>query len=123
MSLSALLLLVVAFTHYGIDPLCDMIPQLAHASRAIFYVMRGLEGAVLFAVICKLRPALWPVCLWGFFEESETAVCRMSAGLSSSPSAEAWSGLCGLQTGLPLYMLGIVVLAILATGRNHEPGS
>lgn len=118
MNLAALLLLTVAITHYGVDPLCALVPEWAHAAKALFYVFRGAEGAILFAVIGVLRPILWPVCAWGLVEEGETAVCRFAAGpLNVPPPAAPWIGLCGEAVHLPIYMLGIVYLAILATRK------
>lgn len=124
MNLFALLLLLVAVVHYGYDPICTIVPSLATSAKGVFYVLRGVEGVVLFAVIWFLRPALWAVCLWGCLEEGETAVCRIAAGFPGVPPATAWSGLCGDLTGMPLYMLGIVYVAILVTRKaQDEPRS
>jgi hypothetical protein len=121
-NLFALLVVAIAATHYGYDPLCALVPSLEHASKAVFYVLRGAEGTVLFVIIGILRPALWPVCIWGAVEEGETAVCRIAIGSVTPPAASPWSGLCGDYTQLPLYMLGVVYLAILATRKaKNEP--
>lgn len=117
MNLAAGLLLVVAITHYGYDPVCTLVPSLGQSAKGVFYVLRGVEGVVLFSAIWFLRPALWAVCLWGISEEGETAVCRVAAGFPGVPVATAWSGLCGDLTHLPLYMLGIVFAAILVTRK------
>lgn len=119
-NLFAILLLIVAITHYGYDPICTVVPFLGHSAKGVFYILRGFEGAILFAVIWYLRPALWAVCLWGLLEEGETAVCRIAAGFPGVPVATAWSGLCGDLTGLPLYMLGIVYAAILVTRERPK---
>jgi hypothetical protein len=123
MNLASLLLLAVAVTHYGVDPLCALVPGLAHAAKGLFYVFRGIEGAILFGIIGVIRPILWPVCAWGLVEEGETAVCRFAAGpLGMSPTVTPWAGLCSEATHLPIYMLGIVYLAILATRKaENEP--
>jgi len=125
MNLAALLLLAIAVTHYGVDPLCAVVPGMEHGAKGLFYVFRGVEGTVLFAIIWLLRPALWPVCIWGMLEESETAVCRLAAGpLGTAPPAVPWSGLCGELTHVPVYMLGIVYAALLVTRKNnHESRS
>ena len=113
MNLFALLLLAVAVTHYGVDVICALFPSLEHASRGLFYAMRGVEGLIAFLVIGYIRPALWAVCLWGAFEEGQTAACRLSYGFGSVPSVSPWTGLCGEETHLPLYMMGIVIAALL----------
>lgn len=121
MSLTIVLLLAVVVTHYGYDPMCALFPSLEHAARGIFYVLRGIEGTVLFVVIGYLRPILWPVCLWGAAEEAETSVCRLASGpLGNPPVATPWSGLCGDLTQLPLYMLGIAYIAILVTRKGKR---
>jgi hypothetical protein len=119
--LAAMLLLTVVVTHYGYDVACTVFPSLEHAAKGLFYVLRGVEGVVLFTTIAYLRPVLSWVCAWGAIEEGETAVCRLVAGpLDRPPVATAWSGLCGDASGLPVYMLGIVVAAILVTRKNPK---
>ena len=119
--LAALLLLTVVVTHFGYDPLCEVFPSLAHAAKGLFYVLRGCEGVVLFAVIAYLRPVLSWVCAWGAIEEGETAVCRLVAGpLDRPPVATAWSGLCGDASGAPFYMIGIVVATVLITRGSKK---
>jgi hypothetical protein len=115
--LAVLLLLVVTITHWGYDPLCALVPGWEKSAWAVFYVLRGVEGAVLFGVVWYLKPVLWPICLLGFTEESETAVCRLAAGISRPVTGSAWTGLCGAETGLPLYMAGLVYVAVLVTRR------
>lgn len=120
-SVAALLLLLIAVVHYGIDPICSLVPSLEHSTKALFYVLRGLEGVVLFAVIGFMCRVLWPICAWGALEEGETAVCRLVAGpLDRPPAAVAWSGLCGEASGLPWYSIGLVIAAMLATGKRQR---
>jgi len=117
--LAALLLLTIVIVHFGYDPICALLPNLANAAGAVFYVLRGIEGSILFTVIAWLRPTLWPICLWGFIEEGETAACRLMAGpLDRPPVAAAWSGLCGEVSHFPWYMFGIVTAAVLVTRKN-----
>lgn len=119
--LAALLLLTVVVTHFGYDPLCSAVPSLAHAAKGLFYVLRGVEGVVLFAVIAYLRPVLSWVCAFGAIEEGETAVCRLAAGpLDRPPVATAWSGLCGDASSVSWYMLGIVAAATLVTWKTKR---
>lgn len=114
-NLSILLLFVIAVCHYGYGPLCEIVPTLRGQERGVFYVLRGLEGVVLFLVIWRLHPILWAVCAWGAFEEAETAVCRLSAGFPATPTGSPWNGLCDQVTHWPMSMLGIVIAAILIT--------
>lgn len=119
--LAALLLLAITTTHYGYDVACAVLPGMAHAAKGMFYVLRGFEGALLFAVVAYLRPAVFPICLWGMLEEGQTAVCRLASGpLDKAPPATPWSGLCGDVTGVPLYAIGIVAAAILVTRKNKQ---
>lgn len=63
---AAALLLLVAVTHYGYpDP-----------ASWWFYILRGIEGAVLFLVIAwHSKGLLFLAALWGALEEAQTGVC------------------------------------------------
>lgn len=112
MKLAALLLLVIAATHYGYAPLAEQFSDPDGAARAIFYVVRGIEGVALFAAIAWLspQPAVLLACLWGVLEEGETAVCRMSMGIGNTVQAGLFDGLCGPGW----YVLGVCIAAGLA---------
>lgn len=115
MRLATLLLLIVALTHYGADPLAEM---LGWRSTALFYALRGIEGAALFAVIALQRFSivLLLVAGWGFVEEAQTAICRLSQDMTTAPSAAPYAGLCGSWA----YYIGVVVLAALAAFVARE---
>jgi hypothetical protein len=110
--LAAIILCMVALTHYGYDPLASFYADHGRAGRAIFYAMRGLEGAALFALagILSRSSAVALACLWGAVEEGQTAVCRLAAGIETVPVVPAFSGLCGADA----YWLGIVIAAVIA---------
>lgn len=112
MRLAALLLVLVAATHYGYAPIAALFEDQDQAARALFYVFRGLEGAALYAVIAFLvrHPAVWAVCLWGAIEESQTAVCRLSSGIANEVRVDLFDGLCGPGW----YGLGVCIAAGLA---------
>ena len=112
MRLAAIILCMVAFTHYGYDPLASFYADHERAGRAIFYVLRGLEGVALFLVVGLLSrsSAVALACLWGAVEEGQTAVCRLAAGLEAAPAVPAFSGLCGQDA----YWLGIGIAAVIA---------
>lgn len=112
MRLAAVLLMLIAFTHYGYEPLASLYADRGQAARAIFYALRGFEGAALFCIVGLLarRNVVLVVCLWGAFEESQTTVCRLARGIDNSPGYEAFVGLCGQ----PMYTLGLWALVCLA---------
>lgn len=123
LALTIALLFAVAVPHYTYEPLSLLWPDPAAAAKAWFYVLRGFSGAALFAIVAVLagmlasctRSRSWYVltlivCLWGFAEETETAVCRLGAGIGNPklPTLH-WQGLCDALAGVPFYWLGIVV--------------
>lgn len=113
MRLAAILMLLVAGTHYGYDPIAAAFyKDQTAAARALFYAFRGIEGAALFLVVGLLarRPLVLAVCLWGVLEEGQTAVCRLARGIENVPVHEAFQGLCGS----PMYGLGLMIAACLA---------
>lgn len=111
MKLAALLLLMIAGTHYFYDIAAASHANPAQAARIIFYIARGCEGALLFALVWLLaRGALVGLlCLWGFLEEAQTSICQMAHGIVTI-AYTPFTGLCGLQ----LYWLGIVAASLLA---------
>lgn len=105
---SALLLALVVVTHYGY-PFFASGP--AEASWA-FYVLRGIEGAALFFLVSRTvnTPVALIACWLGVFEESQTAVCGVTA--SGESLVPLWSGLCLQQFGIAPYF----AMAVIATG-------
>lgn len=112
MRLAAIILCMVAFTHYGVDHVAAAYPEPTRVTGAIFYVFRGLEGVALFSLVGLLSRSWWVVaaCLWGALEEGQTAVCRLAAGINVKPAVPLFSGLCGTDA----YWLGIIVAAVIA---------
>lgn len=112
MRLAALLLFIVAATHYACEPLAFAFEDRAFAARSLFYAARGLEGVALFGLIWILARGylVGLVCAWGAIEEGQTAVCRMVAGIGRPVEAPAFSGLCGVD----MYWLGVIAAAVLA---------
>lgn len=110
--LAVVLLVLVAGTHYGHAPLAALFDDPDAASRALFYAFRGVEGTALFALVGLLsrHPAVWAVCLWGVFEESQTAICRIGAGIGSDAGVDLFAGLCGPDW----YWGGVVIAALFA---------
>lgn len=108
-----MLLVLVGGVHYGYQPLAEW---LGWRPGAVFYILRGVEGAALFAVVVWLaaRRYGWglvtAVAGWGFIEETQTAVCRLSQDMTSAPQVAPYSGLCGTWA----YAIGVVFMAVLA---------
>lgn len=112
MRLAIALLFLVSITHYGYSPLSLGHADPQYTAQAWFYILRGLEGSCLFLVCGVLaRNALvTAVCLWGFVEESQTAICRLASGVEARPQVDLFSGLCGAE----FYWLGIIAALALA---------
>lgn len=121
--LAALLLFTVAACHYGYDPLAKLFGGTGYAARNLFYVLRGIEGVVLFYLIGVLakHPLVWVVCAWGLIEEGQTAACRIAKGIGEKNNQyEQFSGLCGTD----MYWLGLVAALVIGAfildRGNHE---
>ncbi len=121
MRLAALLLLIVAGTHYLYPVLALNYEHPEVAARGIFYAARGIEGAALFSLlgIFSRRPEVWAVCGLGAIEESETALCRLSYPIDQVKGFPIFEGACGQ----PYYAIGLwllVCLALYLHGRQYE---
>ena len=104
----------VLVTHYGY-----YLAQPEHV-EAVFYVLRGIEGAILFAIIASyMRDVLAVAACWlGVFEESQTAVCGMTGYGIEVPYA---SGLCLEQFGYwPYAVFAASALTYLWMRRNDR---
>lgn len=111
MRLAVGLLLLVALTHYGYEPIAALWP--GNVAGAVFYILRGIEGAGLFALLVAHPHYGWPVQLvaaWGFVEEAQTAICRIGKGVMTAPAVEPYQGLCGW----PAYSIGVILMAAIA---------
>lgn len=120
MSLAILLLALVGLTHFGPDWISLAYSQQDAAARAWFYMARGIEGVVLFAVIAsgKRARAAIPACLLGMFEEGMTTACRASKPIGGVLGYAPFSGLCGDEW----YRLGLGLLGLVALGLAYEIG-
>lgn len=123
--LPSLLLVLVVATHYGPDLLASYYPDPGAASRAWFYVARGVEGAALFMAVwwlsCRaaagqaVRCGIALACAWGALEEAQTAACRLAIGIDRRADPGLFAGLCDFATGHPVYMLTISTALVVAT--------
>lgn len=107
----AVLFAVIAVTHLAYDPLSMIVGS----PQEWFYILRGVEGATVFALLAKAQASLlWGlVCLWGAMESSLTAICGVGYMVSPTTPAQ-FSGLCDAQTGLPLSVLTVGIALALA---------
>lgn len=112
MRLAALLLALIAATHYGYPILASHYANPEEASRVWFYVLRGLEGTALFVLVGLLarRSLVWLVCIWGAVEEGQTAACQLAIGIETAPTHALFEGICGHG----YYAVGLAAIAILA---------
>lgn len=116
---AAWLLLLVAAVHVGYEPLAAWAYPHggAAAAKALFYILRGVEGAVLWLVVLawapERPPALVVACVWGAVESAQAAACRLALPVGgAAPVAPAWGGVCDLAAGVPVA--GVTALAVLA---------
>lgn len=118
MRLAALLLMIVAATHYGYEPLALLYEDREFAARSIFYAARGIEGVALFGLVWVLARGylVGLVCAWGAIEEGQTAACRVASGLDHHVTVNAWAGLCGAD----FYWFGLIVAGCLAVAMLEK---
>lgn len=121
-ALAALLLLLVGATHYGYDLIALAYGGAPAVAKAWFYILRGVEGLALFAVVAvayRRHRAVLAVCLLGMVEEGQTAACRMSQPIGDLPAyLPAFEGLCGPAW----YWVGLCALGLVALGIAYELG-
>lgn len=113
MKLAIALLLIVVGCHFTYDHVAAGYADPAAASKALFYIFRGIEGVALFAVIALLARHRWVfvVCVFGMFEEGQTAICRAARPIAERPAVELFQGLCGQ----PWYGVGLLLAVFIAT--------
>lgn len=118
--LDVALLLLIAVTHFGYDVLAMAYEQRAAAAKAWFYVLRGVEGMVLFALFAgrERKGTVMAVCMLGMSEESLTAACRVSKPIGEAPGYEPFAGLCGPEW----YFAGLGALGLLALAIAYDLG-
>lgn len=62
------------------------------------------------------------VCCWGALEHLQAGICRLSLGVSNRvPSGQPLTGICDDLTGVPLYALGLGVVAFIAAVIAAHP--
>lgn len=96
-------------------------------AERIFYVMRGLEGVILFVCLAyfTFRPTtrrvptgvLFLSCVFGAYQELMTAICGAPLVFNrdlSFPLVRPLDGLCGAVTGLPLGLAEAILLVVSA---------
>lgn len=120
MKLAVPLLVTVAVTHFGYDVIALLYEQQDAAARAWFYMLRGIEGAFLFALVAALsrHRAVVAVCLLGLSEESLTAACRASKPIGEFLGYAPFTGLCGREW----YFAGLIALGLVALGIAYDLG-
>ena len=120
MRIAVLLLATVGVVHFGYDWIALLYPDASAAAKAWFYMLRGLEGVVLFAVLAYAfrHRAVIAVCLLGMFEEGMTTACRASKPIGGVLGYEPFAGLCGPEW----YRLGLGLLGLIALGLAYEIG-
>lgn len=120
--------MLVITTHLGYDVLASFYKDYARASAGWFYVLRGVEGTVLYLIVWSLTPwnpkhvrlAVSAACAWGALEEFQTAACRLSLGFTKVPEPGPFHGLCDLVTGWPIYMLTLLAVLLIFALQNRK---
>lgn len=74
------------------------------------------------AVLSSATGLVAMVCCWGALEHLQAAVCRLSLGISNRvPSGPPLTGICDDLSGVPLYALGVGVVAFIAAVIAAHP--
>ncbi len=120
MKLAIGLLALVFSVHFGCDWIGSRYASHEAATKAWFYILRGIEGVALFAAIACLQRsrAVIAVCALGMFEEGMTAACRASLPIAEVPGVSSFSGLCGDDW----YRFGLLMQGLVALGIVYELG-
>ena len=117
---SLAMLVLVGAVHYGYHPLTGW---LGLSAAAWFYVLRGLEGVVLYAALWGLAPKSAVIrigCLWGIVESAQTSICRLAAGAGFTSPA-AYRGVCDSVSGVSISaVVALVVLVAIAIAQECE---
>lgn len=130
-ALASLLLALVVMTHYAPAILGSLYADAGAATRAWFYVLRGIEGAALFGLVWALAPrkpahvryGIALACAWGMLEESQTAVCRLAVGIERRVTVPIFGGLCDVATGWPVVVITLLlVMAGMALVLDKKMG-
>lgn len=109
----AYLLAIITFaTHELWQPLSLLWDNSARAASEIFYVARGVEGAVLFLTVlwyCERKPkeievlVLMLTCVYGAVQEALTSICGAAYvslfGVGKHENNNSGKGLCDFSSG------------------------
>lgn len=134
--------LCVAISTLATHTVYMMFP-VGRVAEEVFYVMRGMNGAVVFFALAyfAFRPTvrrfptglLFVTCAFGAYEESLTMVCGLPAigeRLQSKNVVAAMDGLCGAITGIPwalaeacLIALFLLLFAVMKSGQQQRRAS
>ena len=120
--ITLVVLLVTVAVHYMPAILAAQYKEPLRVEKALFYVMQGAKGLVLYGVILWLLPKnkfmvpVWFAVLWAMWEDALVVGCRLAIGIENSVSktANLWEGICE-QTGMSNYWLLIPPILIAAT--------
>lgn len=123
--LTFIMFIAILTTHYGYPLVASFYQDETAASKAWFYVLRGIEGSLLFLVVMALahrRLSIIVLCAWGFVEEAQTAVCRLVLPMGSAPKPKPFTGLCDSTMHLPVYMtsLAVIFVVVLALAAREK---
>lgn len=121
----ALLLLAVVVVHFRIGSAAEWLhPGQAYVERSLFYVLRGVLGAAVFAALLLLAPRAWLLtlaCTVGMLAEGATALCRVAWPLTAPvPRGANAGGLCDEATREPITALlaGAVLAALILNNKK-----
>lgn len=121
--LASLLLIIVAVTHLGYDPIGGLYADPERAGKAWHVVLRAFpEATLLYMLVWLLAP--WKplavrygasmACAWGMLESFEIAACRLQFPMDRPPpDAKVYTGLCDIVTGKPIYLITVVIVMLI----------
>lgn len=114
----ALLLLLMALTYLGHWPIQVLTGIDATVS---YYAFRGALGTALFYVLADAKPMLsWRImCYGGMVFEGASFLGGVGYLLNKQMPA-LWQGLLDVQTGLPLYWVGVAIMVFIAGAFEYE---
>lgn len=119
-----IVLVVVIVAHYGYPFVAMGTDEPEKWASWWFYILRGVEGTVLFYLVLQAFPGRggWSqigaaACWLGMFEEAQTAICG-TVYMGESPPL--WSGLC-IDGGIMQYLVPAIGVAfVFLTGGTFN---
>lgn len=120
--ITLVVLLVTAAVHYMPAILATQYKEPLRVEKALFYVMQGAKGLVLYGVILWLLPKnkfmvpVWFAVAWAMWEDALVVECRLAIGIENPvpKTANSWEGICA-QAYLSNYWLVIPAILVVAT--------